>query len=226
MQHEGTALDRVRAALDSPESFGGKLPDWLRGLAPAARASVEAVALAWVVDALALGGAGYDTQWSNRGLRWSDPDLDVILMGAFDARRGHQSSPRLLLIRQRPEGRDEQAARFVALLHALAVGAVPERISFGYRGSLDRRHLEMGADSLDVAVEEVVIHERWRRDGGAPEVPGSGCAHCSFVGGCTPGEAALSARDAIWSGRGSGEGEGDVQSPEVSGSAPEADPTM
>ncbi len=198
--HRGSPPERVTAALEVPERLDDSLRRWLCDLGPAARVALESAAVAWVTDALALGADRSEPVWSTRALRWRDDGLRVDLRATFDARRGPSTDRRLLLVRSRPGPCDGDAARFVALVYALACGVVPTRVSLGYRGSLQRRHLAVGEPGLATAVEEVVRHDRWQRRGDAPAVGGEWCVHCPYRVDCPDGESATSGRRAVWAG--------------------------
>jgi hypothetical protein len=198
--HLGTPHERVRAALHSRERLDGSLVDWLGGLTPAATVAVEAAALGWAVDALALGAGLDEPVWSTGGLLWRDRGAALELRATFDARRGPPGRHRLLVVRPRPGPSDEPTARFVALSYALACGEVPETVAFGYRGSLTHRVFGMGAEGLTGAVEDVARIEVWLRDGGAPTREGPWCAHCPMLEGCADGQVAVSDRRAAWEG--------------------------
>ena len=199
-EHRGSPPERVRAVLDAPEGLDDSLRAWVRSLGPAARVGLEAAAVAWVTDALALGAHRSEPVWSTRGLRWRDDELHLDLRAGFDARRGPSTDRRLLLVRSRPGPGDGEAARFVALVYAVSCGVVPARVSLGYRSPLEHRHLDVGESGLAVAVEEVVRRAGWQRHGDAPAVAGEWCGHCPYRGDCPEGESASSARRTVWAG--------------------------
>jgi hypothetical protein len=198
--HRGTPHERVRAALHSRERLDGSLVDWLGGLTPPATVAVEAAAVGWAVDALALGAALDEPVWSTGALLWRDRGAALELRATFDARRGPPGGHRLLVVRPRPGPGDEPTARFVALSYALACGEVPETVAFGYRGSLTRRAVGMGAEGLTGAVENVARIASWLRGGGAPTQQGPWCGHCPVLEGCAEGQAAVEGRRAAWEG--------------------------
>jgi hypothetical protein len=196
--HRGTPHERVRAALHSGERLDGSLVDWLGGLTPSATVAVEAAALGWAVDAVALGAGLDEPVWSTDGLRWRDRAASLELRASFDARRGAPGRHRLLVLRPRPGPRDDEAARFVALVYALACGEVPERVTFGYRGPLTHRAFATGPEDLAAAVADVGRIEPSLRGGDAPTVAGPWCGRCPRLEGCPEGQVAMSERRTAW----------------------------
>ncbi len=189
----GTVVQRVSDVISSPADLDAGLAQWLRSLGPAGRAPVASAARSWIVDSLARANPSAATAWCRGSGFWKHPTLGFALSATADAvRRDPSGTWRLYATRPGAGLHDAEVARFIALSHALRAGFEAESVRFGYRRTGTVATFEVGADGLEVAVEELrTTMARALECVDRPAVPGPSCRHCSLADSCEEGAKAL-----------------------------------
>lgn len=199
----GSEPDLARAVdevLQEREGWPTGLGRWFGELGRAGRSTVRAAVLTWCVDVTRLVG-GAARSGAARRIRWTDPFMPqrvdqagrrVRLRGGADAVLGGRTEgEKLLLVTDAaPGAADRLRAGHLAVVHSLASGRAPLRVTLGSPATgrlspqpVDESLLELAADRIVEVVGYLADPER------ASARPGPWCRYCHLLDDCAEGAA-------------------------------------
>lgn len=189
------AVDEV---LREREGWPTGLRRWFDELGRAGRSSVRGAVLTWAADVVRLVGGASAGRGAHR-IRWTDPfqpqrvDLAgraVRLRGGADAVLGGRTEgEKLLLITDAvPGAADRLRAGHLAVVHALASGRAPRRVTLGSPATGRLAPVPVDESLLELAVDRIaeVVGYLATPDRAAPR-PGPWCGTCHLRDGCPAG---------------------------------------